>query len=74
MAVEKMCACGSPLHYSDPKMRKLVEEIIASHGECIEIEVQGRRFKVPRNFIALHGLKAMDLPVLAEAYGFEEVK
>ncbi len=37
--------------------------------EFIEVEVSGRRYKVPRHYIALHGLKGADVAAL----GFEEV-
>lgn len=69
----KMCACGKPLHYGNFKMQQLVEQMIADLGEDIEVLAGGRKFKVPRHFIALHGLKATDLASLAKEYGFEEV-
>jgi hypothetical protein len=68
-----MCACGKPLHYGNLKMLELVEQMVADMGENVEVVACGRRFKVPRHFIALHGLKATDLPTLAKLYGFEEV-
>jgi hypothetical protein len=71
---EEMCACGKPLHYSDPAMRKLVEELVADMGECVKLTVGGRGFMVPRHFIALHGIRGSDLPALAEQYGFKEAR
>ena len=68
------CACGKPLHYSDPKIRAGVEDLIARLGPTIEVAViGGKKFKVPRHYIALHGIKATELPELAARLGFEEV-
>ena len=64
------CHCGRPLHYSDPEIQKLVEKIIAEKGEFVPIKVLGgRAWKVPRHFIALHGIRAWEIPTL----GFEEI-
>lgn len=72
---EKMCACGHPLHYSDPKAQELVERQIAELGNCVTVTLlTGRRFHVPRHFIALHEFSANELPALAAQYGFEEVR
>jgi hypothetical protein len=67
----KMCACGKPLHYTDPQMQKLVEYQIAQLGEnmVVTLAETGRKFRVPRHFIALHGLKGKELPTL----GFTEL-
>jgi hypothetical protein len=73
---EKMCACGKPLHYNDPQIQELMEGHVAKLGECVEIKVlgSGRRFMVPRHYVALHGVRGADIPALAERCGFEEVK
>jgi hypothetical protein len=57
-------------------MQRLVEQQVADLGECVSVTLTatGQAFMVPRHFIALHGLKAPDLPALAELYGFEEVR
>jgi hypothetical protein len=71
----QMCACGLPLHYRDPEKRKIVEQLIAMCGEMVIItnSETGRTWKVPRHFIALHGLKMIEMPQLAIQYGFEEI-
>jgi hypothetical protein len=76
MPTEKLCACGQPLHYSDPHIQELVERQIAELGEFIPVTLigSGRRFLIPRHFLALHGIKGGDLSALAEQYGFEEVQ
>lgn len=69
------CGCGEPLHYTDPSAEKSVRRLIALNGPFITVEVQGsdHAFRVPRHFIALHGLKAADLEMLADLYSWERV-
>lgn len=64
-----ICHCGQPLHYSSAPLRAFVDRLVASHGEHIKVTVKGRTWLVQRHYIALHGLKAAELPQL----GFEEV-
>lgn len=72
MATET-CACGQPLHYTNPRVEAMIRELIALVGdEMIEVSVRGRRFKVQRHYIALHGLNAQDL--LRGFLPFEELK
>jgi len=73
---DEKCACGLPLHYSDPGIRMLVEATIASAGgdPYITVTVNHRSWRVQRHFIALHGLNAKDLGTPAFAkYGFVEI-
>ncbi len=69
MSEEKKCACGKPLHYSDPANQEIVQRYVDELGEYERVSVGGRTWLVPRHFIALHGLKARELPTL----GFEEI-
>jgi len=57
-----MCARGKPPHYNDPHIRALVEKMIELEGEEIKVRVGRRTWLAPRHFIALHGLRAADLP------------
>lgn len=66
----KTCHCGKPLHYTDPKAEELVRELVALFGETIVVHVGKRSFNVPRHYIALHGLKGIEVDKL----GFEEIK
>ena len=68
-----LCPCGKPLHYTDNGIQKWVEEMIAEHGPTTNVTVEGRTWKVPRHYIALHGLMAFDLPNLAKTHDWEEV-
>lgn len=65
-----MCPCGRPLHYNNSETQATVELLIAALGPTIRVTVGGRTWAVPRHYIALHGLKAVELPFL----GFEEVR
>jgi hypothetical protein len=63
-----LCHCGRPLHYRDPVVRAYIEQQIATSGEYVTVTVDARSWRVPRHYIALHGLRASELPSL----GFEE--
>lgn len=70
-----MCACGRPLHYTDPKIRYYVEKMVAELGPEVTISIAGfGAWKVPRHFIALHQIIGHQLPALARRYGFKPVK
>jgi len=66
------CHCGRPLHYATPELRAQVERMIAIVGDpyvtVTHLET-GRKFRVQRHFIALHGLTGWQLLTS----GFEEV-
>jgi hypothetical protein len=51
-------------------MRATVERFVAELGEYVTVRRGDRAWRVPRHYIALHGLKGKDLPNL----GFEEVR
>lgn len=61
---EPTCHCGKPLHYNDPLARAGVDKLVADLGECVDVHCAGKTYIVPRHYIALHGLKAIDLPNL----------
>jgi len=64
-----MCACGRPLHYSIPRLRAFIEDQNARTGETVIVTTPEGSWEVQRHYIALHGLKADDLPTL----GFKRV-
>ena len=70
MPPEDMCHCGRPLHYTDPVIERIVRGLIRDLGEYAKVSVAGRTWLVQRHYIALHGIRAVDLPYL----GFEEIK
>lgn len=71
--MSKKCACGEPLHYSSPELQIVVEACIGELGETIDVIVPSGRFRVPRHYIALHGLVARELPQIAAILGFEKI-
>lgn len=64
----RRCPCGRPLHYTNPKIQEVVETLVRDLGENIPVTVGEKTYLVSRHYIALHGLKASELPDL----GFPE--
>lgn len=62
--IVEMCACGKPLHYTDSGLRELITLMCKEKGEFITVRTESATYKVQRHFIALHGIKATDLPEL----------
>jgi hypothetical protein len=62
--VTEYCACGKPLHYTNPATRMQVERLVATAGPDVTVLGNGRTWLMPRHYIALHGLKTRDLPSL----------
>ena len=69
------CACGKPLHYKDKNLQARVQELVDKLGEYVKVRVDGSNinYLIPRHFIALHKVKAKDLPYLAAKYDFKVV-
>ena len=65
----EMCHCGRPLHYTDPVVEQMVRRLIEQTAEYVPVTVGGRTWLVQRHYIALHGLRAQELPNL----GFDEI-
>ena len=67
----KRCHCGLELHYTNKVLEQQMNEIIEKFGAYIEIQQieTGKRYRVQRHYIALHGVKGKDLGKL----GFKEV-
>jgi hypothetical protein len=59
-----MCHCGKPLHYVDPAAERMVRRMIDQAGEFLIVDAPSGRYRVQRHYIALHGLKAEQLPLL----------
>jgi hypothetical protein len=64
------CPCGT-LHELSAATRAAYAAVTAGLPPTVVVETPAGRWRVPRIFIAAHGLKAADLPGLAERYGFE---
>jgi hypothetical protein len=72
---EELCACGRPLHYTDPEVRKVMDVLVKNLGPDIRVTVinpltkQPVTYLVQRHFVALHGLDGEEVHKL----GFPEV-
>jgi hypothetical protein len=64
-----VCPCGA-VHELSAGTRATFENVTAGLPLTVAVEVSGQRWLVPRIFIAVHGLKAAELPELATRYGF----
>lgn len=64
------CWCGERLHYEYPHVQLSMEKVCHEKGEWATIVVPRGVYRVPRHYIALHGL---DYERLHE-YGFEQAE
>jgi hypothetical protein len=61
---EELCHCGRPLHYTDEVVEAFTKDLIRTAGPTVKVNVGSRTWEVERHYIALHGLKAAELPDL----------
>lgn len=67
---EELCHCGKPLHYTDEVVEAFTKDLIRTAGPTVKVNVGNRTWEVQRHYIALHGVRAAELPDL----GFPEVE
>jgi hypothetical protein len=67
------CPCGRALHYENPKTQAQVQSYIDELGPDIKVETPAGAWLIPRHYIALHGIKAPDIPLLAAVYGWPRI-
>lgn len=67
MNTPELCPCGKPLHYLSKASERKVRALIDDLGEMIPVSVCERLWLVSRHYIALHGLRAIDLPDIPHA-------
>lgn len=66
------CPCGDP-HQHSVVAASFVESVIRDQGRQMKVSnTSGRMWLVPRIYIALHGLRVIDLPELAARYKWSE--
>jgi hypothetical protein len=63
------CPCGRPLHYTDAAVQAQVERLVERLGEQVPVATPTGTWMVSRHYIALHGIRADELPAL----GFTQV-
>lgn len=66
MRTNKRCACGLPLHYTDKAMEAKVTEQSLELGEWMPVQVGHMHYLVQRHYIALHGLRGVDMEDLVK--------
>jgi hypothetical protein len=66
------CPCGED-HSARPGWPSTVD-IVTKLGPLIDVTTPAGTWRVPRVFILMHGLKAMELAALADKYGWEKVR
>jgi hypothetical protein len=66
------CPCGVA-HELSAAVRPAYEAVTEGLDPDITVDISGERWRVPRIFIAVHGLRPADMPELAARYGFEKV-
>jgi hypothetical protein len=67
------CPCGEAHRFSTEKIANSLRYFIKTLGPAVEVSMNGRCWKVPRLYIAAHGLKGSEIEPLAERYGWPEV-
>jgi hypothetical protein len=70
VSADAECPCGE-VHELSASVRSQYEQVTSGKPVCVKVETPEGCYLVPRIFIAVHGLKASELPALAERYGFE---
>lgn len=69
-----ICPCGKPLHYTNTESRRIMDQLCAELGNTMKVSLSDRSWRVPRHYIALHGIKGSELAALADKFGWEEIK
>lgn len=69
----EFCACGKPLHYSDAGAEFIVRQLVAELGPTQPVTTPRGTWRVPRHYVALHGLSSDALPYLAARFGWEQM-
>jgi hypothetical protein len=67
-----LCSCGLPLHYASAQTRRQIERLVETSGPFVVVTTREGSWWVPRHYVALHGLRAAELPNLAERYHWEK--
>ena len=69
----RACPCGE-IHLLAAHIRAAYDQATAGKPSTVKVVSPGGTWLVPRIFLAAHGVKATELPALAERYGFEAVR
>jgi hypothetical protein len=69
--IEQRCGCGRPLHYSSPDIERQICQLAEELGPTVLVRTPYGSWQVPRQYMALHKLEAVELPFAAARYGFQ---
>jgi hypothetical protein len=64
------CPCGAS-HQMDARTKAEYDKVTAGIDPLITVTTGAGSWRVPRIFIACHGVKASELAEVAEQYGFD---
>lgn len=67
------CPCGL-VHEPPARWRQAYATATGGKPPSVKLQIGGRAWMVPRIYIAVHGVKAAELPGLATRLGFAEVQ
>lgn len=68
----EICDCGLPLHYTSSLLEDAVKLQVNRLGRCVNVVLEdGGVYRVPRHYIALHGIRGEDVSLLAAVFGWE---
>jgi hypothetical protein len=70
----ELCPCGRVLHYADGKAEAYVKRMVSEHGPAVQITTPSGSWKVPRHYLALHGISAARLPELARLHNWQQIR
>ncbi len=73
MQTDRICECGE-VHEFRAETRAELEMIVLTQGPVIEIALGEHAWAVPRLYIAAHGIRGFQLPRLARAYGWQQIR
>lgn len=68
------CPCGKDLHYTSVDDQRLVEKYVRELGLEVKVVNGSKTYMVNRHYIALHGLKSLEMEDLAKKGVIKEVK
>lgn len=67
------CPCGNSHTFSTQEIQDYITKLVSENGEDVIVLTGNREYKVSRYYICFHGIKASDLPKLAEQEIIQEV-
>lgn len=70
----EFCACGRPLHYTQPESEAFIRRQIEHFGPTVKIRTPEGAWYVPRHYVALHAISARRLPEVAKLHNWRKAR